>query len=155
MTLIDKIVHYIFLLLILAVFKLVFLSFKVDKKVILCCIISILVLMTHMLSSCWFVLVLLSECFSKTSKDLKKLVWEISSFVKVSSFSNQKNYFLKTKIFHFEFKKKSRVRETKHLSTDADSSTDTTVGWTKNTQNTRFFWKMGKKTSKTQKLKKV
>ena len=34
--------------------------------------------------------------------------------------------------------KKSRVRETKHLSTDADSSTDTTVGWTKNTQKTEF-----------------
>ena len=32
-------------------------------------------------------------------------------------------------------KKKSRMRETKHLSTDADNSTDTTVGWTKNTQN--------------------
>ena len=28
---------------------------------------------------------------------------------------------------------KSRIRETKNLSTDADSSTDTTVGWTKNT----------------------
>ena len=27
---------------------------------------------------------------------------------------------------------KSRIRETKHLLTDADSSTDTTVGWTKN-----------------------
>ena len=31
-------------------------------------------------------------------------------------------------------KKKSRTWETKHLSTDADSSTDTTVGWTKSTQ---------------------
>ena len=30
--------------------------------------------------------------------------------------------------------KKSRIRETSNLSTDADSSTDTTVGWTKNTQ---------------------
>ena len=34
---------------------------------------------------------------------------------------------------------KSRIRETKHLSTDADSSTDTTVGWTKNTQKPKFF----------------
>ena len=34
---------------------------------------------------------------------------------------------------------KSRIRETKHLSTDADSSTDTTVGWTKNTQKPNFF----------------
>ena len=30
--------------------------------------------------------------------------------------------------------KKSRIRETLNLSTDADRSTDTTVGWTKNTQ---------------------
>ena len=36
-------------------------------------------------------------------------------------------------------KLKSRIRETKHLSTDADSSTDTTVGWTKNTQKPKFF----------------
>ena len=35
--------------------------------------------------------------------------------------------------------KKSRIRETKHLSTDADSSTDTTVEWTKNTQKPDFF----------------
>ena len=31
--------------------------------------------------------------------------------------------------------KKARIRETLNLSTDADSSTDTTVGSTKNTQN--------------------
>ena len=49
---------------------------------------------------------------------------------------------------------KSRIRETKHLSTDADSSTDTTVGWTKNTQKHNFFEKR-KKSSKTQKLKNV
>ena len=36
---------------------------------------------------------------------------------------------------------KSRIRETKHLSTDADSITDTTVGWTKNTQKPKFFEK--------------
>ena len=30
--------------------------------------------------------------------------------------------------------KKSRIRGTKNLSTDADSCTNTTVGWTKNTQ---------------------
>jgi hypothetical protein len=50
--------------------------------------------------------------------------------------------------------KKSRIRETKHLSTDADSSTDTTVGWTKNTQKTDFFEKQ-KKSFKTLKLKNV
>ena len=50
--------------------------------------------------------------------------------------------------------KKSPVRETKHLSTDADSSTDTTVGWTKNTPKPDFFEKR-KKSSKTEKLKNV
>ena len=53
-----------------------------------------------------------------------------------------------------EKKKKSRIRETKHLSTDADSSTDTTVGWTKNTKKPKFFEKR-KKSSKTQKLKNI
>ena len=52
------------------------------------------------------------------------------------------------------FEKKSRIRETKHLSTDADSSTDTTVGWTKNTQKPKKIEKR-KKSSKTQKLKNV
>ena len=50
--------------------------------------------------------------------------------------------------------KKSRIRETKHISTDADSSTNTTVGWTKNTQKT-IFLKNAKKSSKTHKLKNV
>ena len=36
--------------------------------------------------------------------------------------------------------KKSRIRETKNLSTNADSSTDTTVGWTKKTQKPIFFF---------------
>ena len=49
---------------------------------------------------------------------------------------------------------KSRIRETKHLSTDADSSIDTTVGWTKNTQKSKFFEKR-KKSSQTQKLKNI
>ena len=53
-----------------------------------------------------------------------------------------------------DMQKKSRIRETKHLSTDADSSTDTTVGWTKNTRKPNFFEKR-KKSSKTQKLKNV
>ena len=50
--------------------------------------------------------------------------------------------------------RKSRIRETKNLSIDADSSTDTTVGWTKNTQKPNFFEKR-KKSSKKQKLKNV
>ena len=53
MTLIDKIVHYIFLLLIWTVFKLVYSNCKVEKNVTLFCLISILVLLTHMLIS-WF-----------------------------------------------------------------------------------------------------
>ena len=48
MTLIDKIVHYIVLFLIWTVIKLVYLSSEVEKNVTLFCIISILVLLTHM-----------------------------------------------------------------------------------------------------------
>ena len=50
-------------------------------------------------------------------------------------------------------KTKSRIQETKQLSTDAYSSTVTTVGWTKNTQKPNFFEKR-KKSSKTQKPQK-
>ena len=53
---------------------------------------------------------------------------------------------------HHFVKKKSRIGEIKHLSTDADSNTDTTVGWTKNTQKLEFIEKE-KKSSKTEKLK--
>ena len=49
---------------------------------------------------------------------------------------------------------KSRIQETKHLSTDADTSTDTTVGWTKNTQKPKIITKQ-KISSKTEKLKNV
>ena len=49
---------------------------------------------------------------------------------------------------------KSRVLETKHLSTDADSSTDAIGGWTKNTQKPYIFFKR-KKSPKTQKLRNV
>ena len=49
---------------------------------------------------------------------------------------------------------KSRIRETKHLSTDADSSTDAIGGWTKNTPKPDF-WEKRKKSFKTQKLKNV
>ena len=51
-------------------------------------------------------------------------------------------------------RKKSRIRETKHLSTDADISTDAIGGWTKNTPKPDFFEKR-KKSSKTQKVKNV
>ena len=50
--------------------------------------------------------------------------------------------------------KKSRIRETKQLSTNADSSTDSIGGWTKNTPKLDFVEKW-KKSSKTQKLKNV
>ena len=53
-----------------------------------------------------------------------------------------------------ELKKKSRTRETKHLSTYGDSNTDTIVGLTKNTPKPDFFEKR-KKSLKTQKLKNV
>ena len=53
--------------------------------------------------------------------------------------------------------KKSRIRETKHLSTDADSSTDAIGGWTKNTPKPEFFLKTGKiiQNAKTQKRLKL
>ena len=51
-------------------------------------------------------------------------------------------------------KEKSHIRETKHLSTDAESSTDTTIGWTKNTKKPEFL-KNRKKSCKTLKLKNV
>ena len=47
--------------------------------------------------------------------------------------------FLDIKILQPLGQKKSRLRETKHLLTDVDSSTDTTVGWTKNTQKPEFI----------------
>ena len=34
---------------------------------------------------------------------------------------------------------KSRIQDTKHISTNADSSTDAIGGWTKNTQKPDFF----------------
>ena len=42
------------------------------------------------------------------------------------------------------FKKKSRIQETKHLPTNADSSTDAIGGWTKNTPKPNFFEKRKK-----------
>ena len=53
-----------------------------------------------------------------------------------------------------DIKKKPRIRETKHLSTDADRSTDAILGWTKNTPKPNFFLKR-KKSFKMQKLKNV
>ena len=47
---------------------------------------------------------------------------------------------------------KSCILETKHLSTDADISTDITVGWTKNTQKPNIFEKL-KKSSRTKNSK--
>jgi hypothetical protein len=51
------------------------------------------------------------------------------------------------------WKKKSRIRETSNHSTDADSSTDATVGWTKNTQKPKKKFKTEKiiQNGKTQK----
>ena len=46
------------------------------------------------------------------------------------------------------------MRETKHLSTDAESSTEAIGGWIKNTPKPNFFEKR-KKSSKTQKPKTV
>ena len=60
----------------------------------------------------------------------------------MSFYQNDKNF--------CDLKQKSRILETKYLSTDANSSTDTTVGCTNNYQKLNFFFKW-KKSSKTQK----
>ena len=48
---------------------------------------------------------------------------------------------ISSKKIHICHKKKSRIQDTKHLSTDEDSSTETTAGWTKNTPKPNFFGK--------------
>ena len=50
---------------------------------------------------------------------------------------------------------KSPIRETKHLSTDADSSTDAIEGWTKNTQKPDIFYKQKKITKNAKTLKRL
>ena len=57
------------------------------------------------------------------------------------------------RFINYRLIKKSPIRETKHLSTDADSSTDAIGGWTKNTPKPDFFEKR-KKSSKTKKTQK-
>ena len=49
--------------------------------------------------------------------------------------------------------KKSRIWETSNLSTDGDSSTYTTVGWTKNTQKPNKILKRKKNNSKQKNLR--
>ena len=53
-----------------------------------------------------------------------------------------------------KYHQKIPQRETTHLSTDADSSTDAIGGWTRNAPNPDFFEKR-KKSYKTQELKNV
>ena len=72
--------------------------------------------------------------FSTLTFFLGPLTW---SALKLSTFP------FGTNVTRNNGRKKSRIRETKHLSTDADSSTDSTVGWTKNPKNP-IFLKNGK-----------
>ena len=89
------------------------------------------------------------------------LLLAVGLIVKTDMFflENQPTYPEKNKKINFAQKnistfKKSRIRETLNLSTDADSSTDAIGGWTKNTLKYDFFEKR-KKSSKTQKLKNI
>ena len=75
----------------------------------------------------------------------------IDKIKKIPKINVSKDYLT---IISKENKKKSRIRETKHLWTDAGSSTNAIGGWTKNTPKPDFFEKW-KKSSKTQKLKNV
>ena len=69
---------------------------------------------------------------AKLSPEEKLIKLEIISFPKTND---------SLKAFDpLQHNKKSNIRETKHLSTDADSSTHTTEGWTKNTQKNNFFF---------------
>ena len=57
----------------------------------------------------------------------------------------RKTQFMKCTLLCFrKYLEKSRIRETNHLSTDADSSTDAIGGWTKNTPKPDFFKKRKK-----------
>ena len=70
----------------------------------------------------------------------------------------QNSKFFKTqKLRKWKKEEKSRIRETKHPSTDADSSTNAIGGWTKNTPKPNFFEKRKnhpkRKNSKTSKTR--
>ena len=72
-----------------------------------------------------------SEIWSPPNIPLPTQIWWIIIFCCI--FSHSKKL--------FPTKKKSRIQETKHLSTDADSSTDAIGGWTKANSATKktFF----------------
>ena len=58
----------------------------------------------------------------------------------VMAYSNAWKICLTNKVVqHCASKRLKKIRETKHIWTDADSSTNTTVGWTKNTRKPNFF----------------
>ena len=77
----------------------------------------------------------------------------LNQIIKSEKFYSTKLSFLLFDLYNLNLKK-SRKRETKHLSADADSSTNAIRGWTKNTQKPDFFEKR-KKSPKTQKLRNV
>ena len=60
----------------------------------------------------------------------------VKSYQPLSHLSYKAKINLMKNLFRCE---KSRIRETKHLSTDADSSTDAIGGWTKNTPKPDFL----------------
>ena len=88
-----------------------------------------------------------------TSKILKKLFLKSLPFYKL--FHDVEKLGRKPKIF-LKVIQRFGIRETSNLTTDADSSTKTTVGWTKNTQKPKIKnTQKLKKLSKTEKLKNV
>ena len=58
--------------------------------------------------------------------------------IKAGISSHSRRRVLKCSVVYVQVKK-SRIRETSNLSTDADSCTNATVGWTKNTQKPKKF----------------
>ena len=79
---------------------------------------------------------------SKTNLVLQRTLKKVST---VAGHLQERLHHLEEEVGEMKIKvdldiaEKSRIRETKHLSTDADSITDTTVGWTKNTKNQIFL----------------
>ena len=81
---------------------------------------------------------------------------DLNCLKQYSSFDQRNNIYSLSaqKVQEIIGSKKFRIREKKHLSTDADSSTDAIGGWTKNTPKPDFFEKR-KKSFKTKKNSKM
>ena len=118
------------------------------------------------------------HCRASSNEGNKWLLFDVNPktvFLEVNKFQkpqNNKTFSIKNNSKRFGYKtidlicyltffvilqqqQKSRMRGTKHLSTDAYSSNNTIGGWTKNTKKTRFFWQTEKITKITKSQKRL